>query len=67
MGASINLLALSCEGCGYAKGTRCTRDGDYSQSYERAYTDSDFCGPDRRYYKQGIMSRLLTPTTRKED
>ena len=49
----------SCTGCDHASGPYCLRDqrkiGDmplapFSQDYETRYDDSDFCGPQRRYY-----------------
>ncbi len=49
----------TCSQCRYSKGDRCLRDGDYSQSYELTYTDSDFCGPNRRYFARRSMRQIL--------
>ena len=40
----------TCIGCVHAKQNACTRDGLHPQAYETKFTDSDFCGPNRRYF-----------------
>lgn len=45
--------AKTCADCAHAR-TRfmCARgEKPYRQAYERQYTDSDFCGPNARYFK----------------
>lgn len=54
---------IDCGLCVHAKGNRCFRDGDdFKQSYERRYTDDDFCGPDARFFKKrrSLIRRIFS-------
>lgn len=51
-----------CPDCHYSDDLHCLResrssDVPYRKSYERQYTDSDFCGPNAQFYRKRSLLR----------
>lgn len=60
--------AATCEGCLHSDGRMCVRGpSPFTQRYETTYTDSDFCGPSRRYFKRRFWFPALRALSEKGD
>jgi hypothetical protein len=63
MDKSVDGIKL-CRDCRYSDGPNCLRESrasgvPYSKSYERYYADSDFCGPDARFFaRRSVRDRV---------
>lgn len=53
---------IACGACLHSDDAMCVRGPKpFKQSYERFYDDSDFCGPDARFFvRRTLLNRLRT-------
>ncbi len=56
-------VRLNCRDCALSHGEMCQHEG-HKQSYERKYGDSDFCGPEGRFFqRKSLFTRMQTTLT----